>query len=416
MKTKICFIIIVVIISLLLSSTALADNLNITGELKQGLNFNFDGKELVQANSEYKLEFIKGLGYDGDLYLSFKGIYDNLENEGEFNLDEALLALYFSTTDLTIGKQIVNWGTADGINPTNNINPIDISSFTEGNLTGEPVLAARANYFGENLDITGVLIFDFLPQNLSEMSSYLGEEANLMSNLDIKSPENKLKNMEYALKVGSRIASYDLKLSYFHGWEDLPAKISVNLDNNNQPDLTTIKGSYRQVDKFGVAIAGTINSMGIWSELAYVNPDRSNLNKAGPAQTPLLTTMNKSYLQAVLGSDYTFDNGVYIEGQYIYYENRSIFNPYYRGNIKDKDVKAGQYVMGRASYGVINSKIEMTTLFKLKDNSAVMIPVYSRSLNSVTDLKISSIISLGKEKGEFKMLNDQLIISMETSF
>jgi len=115
----------------------LASDLNITGELRQVLNYDLDSKELIQADSEYKLVFNKGLGFDGGLYLSLKGKYDNLKNKGEFDLDEAFTALYFPTTDLTIGKQVINWGTADGVNPTNNINPIDISSFTEGKLTGQ---------------------------------------------------------------------------------------------------------------------------------------------------------------------------------------------------------------------------------------------------------------------------------------
>ncbi len=417
MKNKIKIIIVFVVMSLLMTKTTLlASDLNITGELKQVLNYDMNGKELIQADSEYKLVFRKGLGFDGDIYLSLKGKYDNLMNKGEFDLDEAFTVLYFPTTDLTFGKQVINWGTADGINPTNNVNPIDIASFTEGKLTGEPVLSVQASYFGENVDITAVLIFDFLPQNLADMSSYLGAEGNLFANLDINSPKNNLRKMEYALKIGRRISSYDLKLSYFHGWEDLPAKINVNLDNNYQPDFTTLKGSYRQVDKYGIAIAGAINSMGVWGELAYVNPRSIDLAPTNPTGITLLSTMNTPYLQAVLGSDYTFYNGVYVGGQYIYYENGSIFNPYHEGDIKDNDVKAGQYIMGRASYKFNKSNIELTSLFNLKDNSIVIMPTYIRSLNPVTDLKISPIIPLGEENSELQMLNRQLKVSIETSF
>ncbi len=416
MRNKIRLIIVFIVMSMLMMNPLFASALNITGELRQVLNYDLDSKELIQADSEYNLVLKKSLGFDGDLYLSLKGKYDNLKNKGKFDLDEAFTALYFPTTDLTIGKQVINWGTADGINPTNNINPINISSFTEGKLTGEPVLSAQASYFGENVDITGVIIFDFLPQNLAEMRSYLGAEGNLLANLDIKSPKNNLKNMEYALKVGRRISSYDLKLSYFHGWEDFPGKINVNLDNNYQPDFTTLKGSYRQVDKFGIAIAGAINSRGVWGELAYVNPDSQDFASTDPSEITLLTTMNQPYLQAVLGSDYTFNNGVYMEGQYIYYENGSIFNPYHEGDIKDKDVKAGQYIMGRVSYEFNKSKIELTSLFNLKDNSAVIMPIYIRSLNPVTDLNISPIIPLGEEDGELQMLNRQLKVSINTSF
>jgi len=58
----------------------------------------------------------------------------------------------------------------------------------------------------------------------------------------------------------------------------------------------------------------------------------------------------------------------------------------------------------------------LTSLFNLKDNRIVIMPTYIRSLNPVTDLKISPIIPLGEENSELQMLNRQLKVSIETSF
>ena len=56
--------------------------------------------------------------------------------------------------------------------------------------------------------------------------------------------------------------------------------------------------------------------------MAYVIPREIE----GMTNAFLSFSMNKPYLQAVLGADYTFGE-IYLEGQYIYYQNGSLLSP-----------------------------------------------------------------------------------------
>ncbi|MDI3548195.1 MAG: hypothetical protein PWR10_1847 [Halanaerobiales bacterium] len=404
----------------IMTTAVMAADLEISGELSQGLIYNFDEEQLSAADTNYKLELAKELGFDGKLYLSFKGNYDLLNQTGDINLDEAYTSIYLDTTDLTIGRQVINWGTADGINPTNSINPKSMDSFTNGELNGEPVLSAQATYYGNNFNLTGVVIPDFVPQDISSFSSMGGGEeySDLFANLDLTNdePENKLENMEYALKAETRAAGYDLKFSYFHGWEDVPA-LKMRLNSEGNPVINPETGQpvlfaqYRKVDKLGLATAGTLNNVGVWAEAAYVIPEKLKVDSAAGEVS---MSMNEPYLQAVIGSDYTFDNGIYAEGQYLYYGNGSLIIPY---NLNPgEEVEAGQYLMSRFSYDFDqDNTVELTSIINLDDQSGLVIPAYTHRLTQVTDLKVSPILTIG-EDGELSNLPQQLNVSIKTSF
>lgn len=124
------------------------------------------------------------------------------------------------------------------------------------------------------------------------------------------------------------------------------------------------EAGYRQIDKIGLATAGTIDPLGVWAEAAWVMPEELELG-----QGELVLSMNEPYLQAVVGCDYTFNNGVYAEGQYLYYGNGSFITPYHEPGAED--IKAGQYLIGRLSYNFNSDnrlELDTTILDDLKYN------------------------------------------------
>jgi hypothetical protein len=404
----------------LFTSIGLAQGIEVGGELSQILNYGLEEEELTGAITNYKLEFEKDFGFTGKLYLSLKGDYDFLDQVGSIGLDEAYAAVYLDRTDLTIGRQVINWGTADGINPTNSINPLTPDSFTEGELSGKPLLALQATYYGTDYDLTGVVIPEFVPVSFDNYSALRKNEEfeSIFDGLDITLPENKLENMEYALKYGTLVGGYDLRLSYFHGWEDVPALITrMNIDpETQQPDRSTqtYDAWYRKVNKLGIATAGVLNEYGVWAEAAYVIPEELDLASENPLEIVASLSMNEPYLQAVIGGDYTLENGIYSELQYLYYGNGSLIMPY---NLNPgEEPNAGHYLMNRISYDIDQDNLlELTGITRLNDGSAIIIPTYTYRLNQVTDLKISPILPVGDD-GEFTDFPQQVSVSVKTSF
>ncbi len=66
-------------------------------------------------------------GMRGKLFseMRFRSGYEYNEQINQFQLREAYADLYLGDFDLRAGQQIIAWGRADGINPTNNLTPQD---------------------------------------------------------------------------------------------------------------------------------------------------------------------------------------------------------------------------------------------------------------------------------------------------
>ena len=348
------------------------------------------------------------------MYLSFKGGHDSIRKDSiePVKFDEAYVDIYLKNTDLRVGRQVVSWGTADGINPTNYINPRELS-LTETEPGGKPLAILKATYYGKKADMTGVIVFDFEPLEIpEELEIAIGQLipgfGGFPSPAEI---ENTLENMEFALKVEKRIADWDTKLSYFHGWEDYPA-LWIEL----QPGLILQfegKAQYQQIDKVGLATAGSLKKVGLWSEIAYVMPrEIEEMRNAF-----ISFSMNKPYLQAVLGADYTLGK-VYVEGQYIYYQNGSLLSPYNQYETGE-DITAGNYLMVQSSYGINQvHSLRLAGIVNLQDSSYTLMPQYTYAINEVTDLSLGAALFLGEAGTEFGMLKiiDFINLGIKISF
>ena len=101
---------------------------------KVNLPYNFKLKNLkntknpirvVELNIDYGLESI-------DLKTNTAFEYRwHKNNYSPVNFREYYLSYYPSFGEINIGKQIINWGIADGNNPTDNINPYDLNYMFE---------------------------------------------------------------------------------------------------------------------------------------------------------------------------------------------------------------------------------------------------------------------------------------------
>jgi len=387
----------------------LATEVEIGGNISHNL-FYLSRKEILSQNiTQYKLFLEKDFrGEKGKMYLSFKGGYDSVagENVEPIELDEAYGDIYLKNTDLRIGRQVVSWGTADGINPTNYINPRELS-LTETELGGKPLACLQATYYGKIGDVTGVIVFDYQPQEIpEELGMALGQVIPGLGEFpEPPEVENILRNTEFALKVEKRIANWDTKLSYFHGWEDYPA-LWIGFDSGFPPQFQA-KSQYQQVDKVGLATAGSFKKVGLWSEMAYIMPKQIEEMK----EAFIRFSMMEPYLQAVLGADYTFGN-LYLEGQYIYYQNGSLLSPYNQYQAGET-ITAGNYFMVQSSYTVNQvHSLRLGGMVNLQDSSYALMPQYTYALNDVTDLSLRGILFFGEEETEFGRLKSGEFIDL----
>jgi len=390
-------------------NVCLSEEIELGGDISHNLFYLSREGELAQNITQYGLFLKKNFrGGKGKVYLSFKGGYDSIMEDSiePVKLDEVYADIYLKNTDLRVGRQVVSWGTADGINPTNYINPRELS-LTETEPRGKPLACLKATYYGKKADMTGVIVFDFEPQALpEELEVGIGQVIPGFGGFP-SPPEigNTLDNMEFALKVEKRIADWDTKLSYFHGWEDYPA-LWIELQPGVPPQFEA-KSQYQQVDKVGLATAGSLKKIGLWSEMAYVMPREIE----GMRNAFISFSMNKPYLQAVVGADYTFGK-IYVEGQYIYYQNSSLLSPYNQYEAGE-EITAGNYLMVQSSREVNQvHSLRLGGMVNLQDSSYTLMPQYTYAINEVTDLSLRAVLFFGEEGTEFGRLKSGEFIDL----
>ncbi len=239
---------------------------------------------------------------------------DDLELEND--LREGFIDLAYERMNqslvLRVGRQIVQWGEADGFNVVNIVNPQDNSTlmfFDNPEDLATPLWMARLNYSREifgpfaNIGIELVAVPDIRPHQFSvlddnldapyafgykqlkatdlpffhKMSSdyhftdmgidlgTINDAEALLTQFGFPDPITKWKddvpgnsfeNMEYGAKLQSSIGSLNLALYYFHGFQDDPA-----MDFSQYLSSQTLTFKHPEQDMYGISFNYFIQSL-----------------------------------------------------------------------------------------------------------------------------------------------------------
>jgi len=228
-----------------------------------------------------------------------------------------------------------HWGTADKINPTSNLSPDDLEDiFNFGEQLGTN--AFKADYYWGDITLTGAYIPVFTPATLpfGDFAKAFVPEVSLPPGVVIRDfsdkiilPENNLdETSQFAFKIASNLFDFDVSLSYFKGYDDLPLANKVTMtpiDSIGNTDLET-EMIYPKFQVIGGDFTGSISSVGFWGEGALFFPEKVEINTF--VQTPVglqplensIALNDKPYFKYVLGIDYTFRNSWYLNAQFIH--------------------------------------------------------------------------------------------------
>lgn len=232
------------------------------------------------------------------------------------NLKEAYIDIYeflIPVLDVRMGKQIVVWGTADRINPTSSFCPADLSDlFDWGEKLG--VIAFLMNFYVGDIIITGVYTPVFtptlLPQNFEQMA---GTSLGVPT---LELPGQVLgESQQVALRVNFPISTFDIFASYYYGRYSIPVATEITLNPDRSVDSS--KSRYPRLHVAGLSFSGGIFDMGVWGEMGVFIPEAySTKIYIMPAPTLIDEADSAPYIRYVLGTDYTFKNGIYVNFQF----------------------------------------------------------------------------------------------------
>jgi hypothetical protein len=215
---------------------------------------------------------------------------------------EAYVNTYIGPFDLRLGKQIIVWGRADGLNPTNNLTPSDLrvrSPIEDDRRVGN--VGARAFLNVEPFRVEGVWMPLYSPTMLPNFALPVGIVMG-----DTKYPAPELQNGLGAGRIHLELSSFDMSVSFLHGYAPLPG-LSLNRYTLGPGAEVQIGRTAYDHNVIGFDFSTAIGEiLGVRGEVAYRQPV--------DYQTRIYVP--RPDLQYVLGVDHTFGS-VSVIAQYV---------------------------------------------------------------------------------------------------
>lgn len=186
------------------------------------------------------------------------------ESESHFiaELTQGFATLRSENTTLRLGKQIVVWGRADFLNPTDNLTPHNYAVLlpAEADQRFGTVSALLTQHLNQELTLAIFTTPFFEP-------SQIPLPRGLVLYAEDK-PAHSLGDSELGVRLSRAGDRIDGSLSYFHGYNLQPDLAPLN--------LTTVELSYAEIDVIGMDLATNLGRLGLRMEAAYTTTDDSD--------------------------------------------------------------------------------------------------------------------------------------------
>lgn len=392
------------------------------------LTTNFDVN--ITGNTKFHSEiWIRNIGLpdihsSSDLYN--KGIIDpyNLEIREAYVHLKGFLS---KNLDVTLGRQLIAWGTADIINPTDNLNPYDFEDILDfGRHRGSDAINVQY-YFNSYFSLQGVFIPFFQPTNLPAgiFAGALSSSMEIPQGMVLQSYSDTLimpeLNLGESANAGLRLKGFtggvDFSLSYVWGRDGLPYNtgntiMPVDLQGGVNVDAQL---SYKRNHIFGADLATSIAGIGFWAEAAMFLPEEDIImsndltalfpDPPAPVIVDSIILEAKPFVKFALGGDYFFGDGSYLNLQYIH------------GFIHERGKDAlNDYFFLRYDKTFFNSKLKISPLGgafivtdwkNIKNNYALAyMPeiIYNATVN--TEISLAAVFFNGKGESLFANMKD----------
>jgi hypothetical protein len=201
-------------------------------------------------------------------------------------VEELYADFSYKALDLRVGRQILAWGKADLVNPTDHLSPRDFTDPLESDDERRGVWGVRPRLQLGKVLLEGALVPAFsasiLPFGSPRWSPPLpsripnpldrGQSIPVTSVVVTSEPATTFANMQYATKVSGTVRGWDLSASYFDGWEDVPHQ-RRELTVSEGTGTLRITPEYLRKRAVGGDVATVVGSFTVRGEAAYVHPD-----------------------------------------------------------------------------------------------------------------------------------------------
>ncbi len=220
-----------------------------------------------------------------------------------------------------------------------NLNPDDFEDILDF-AQKIPTLALRLDYYPGDFTITTVGIPGFTPARSFPSSWDMPQTFPLPPELTLGTlgdvvalPDNRPRDAStLGIRVKRTMFEYDWSLSYVYGQDEWPIPTQVELIPVDTLGTTDVELTleYPRQQIMGVDMAGAVGDIGVWAEGAVFFPkERVYTRIISPVgDQDELALDDEAYVKFVMGGDYTFSNGLYVNAQCMhgFFTDRGIDN------------------------------------------------------------------------------------------
>jgi hypothetical protein len=222
------------------------------------------------------------------------------DGDARGEIREAFVEVRVGRLDVRAGRQIIAWGRADGLNPTDNLTGEDLTLLAPDDDDRRlGTTAVRASYYLGDVAVTGVWLPEFrghrFPLPPAPGFMFVRERSEW--------PRD-----QWAIRVEQTGRAVDWSVSGFRG-RDLTPDVSVRLGAVMPEGEAAIVLSHRRVQVFGADMVANLGRIGLRAEGAYVDTED------GAGRDPF--TKNP-FLFVVVGGDRTFREYLNLNVQYLH--------------------------------------------------------------------------------------------------
>lgn len=196
----------------------------------------------------------------GDAKIEGRITDDNLRKDNRFQgrLLEGYTNFYFGSVDVRAGKQIITWGRADALNPTDVLTPKDFTLLSAKDEDERRIgtAALKANYYRGDYTLSLIWLPIFNPTTIP-LTAPPGFKL-----IEDKRSQGKWTEQGFAAKLDHTGGDLDWSFSYYYGLDLIPIGRPLT------PTLTQL--THNRIHMVGADFARNFGRFGMRGEAAYV--------------------------------------------------------------------------------------------------------------------------------------------------
>ncbi|WP_294348565.1 DUF1302 family protein [Prosthecochloris sp.] len=199
-----------------------------------------------------------------------------VEDETGIDLHEIWAEYTAEGWDVRVGRQVIIWGKADGVQITDIVSPPDYTEFITRDLEEIrlPVDAVMFRLLGDEVDVELIWIPVFRAavqpsaDNPWALEQDIPDDVRVMVS-PVDEPETSLENSEIALKVSAFWSGLDVAVSVFHTWDDNPVMYRTITGSDEGEVEIHFSPEHRRMTVFGLEFSRPLSDFVFRGEAAY---------------------------------------------------------------------------------------------------------------------------------------------------